>query len=106
MEAAPVMLNVEAALAACRGDLALAQALIEQYRASLPEERTALAEARAVTAPGLGSRPQAGAPLAIGQRLSRRGADRNGRTGFGSGYSRTGFHGRPDGGVAGAGTRL
>jgi HPt (histidine-containing phosphotransfer) domain-containing protein len=38
-------LNGETALAACRGDPALARALVEQYRASLPEERTAIARA-------------------------------------------------------------
>lgn len=51
METAPVILNVGTALAACRGDPALARALVEQYRASLPEERAALAVARAATPP-------------------------------------------------------
>ena len=51
METAPVILNVGTALAACRGDPALARALVEQYRASLPEERAALAGARAATPP-------------------------------------------------------
>jgi len=51
MEATPRVLNVEQALAACRGDPALAWTLIEQYRASLPEEWAALARARAVSPP-------------------------------------------------------
>jgi HPt (histidine-containing phosphotransfer) domain-containing protein len=51
METAPVILNVGTALATCRGDPALARALVEQYRACLPEERTALARARAATPP-------------------------------------------------------
>mgnify|MGYP001199918465 FL=1 len=51
METAPVILNVGTALATCRGDPGLARALIEQYRAGLPEERAALAQARAATPP-------------------------------------------------------
>lgn len=47
MESAPVIVNVATALATCRGDRALARALIEQYRASLPAERAGLAEALA-----------------------------------------------------------
>jgi HPt (histidine-containing phosphotransfer) domain-containing protein len=45
MDNTPVPLNGETALAACRSDPDLARALVEQYRASLPEERTALARA-------------------------------------------------------------
>ena len=45
MDIALVPLNIETALAACRGDPDLARALVEQYRASLPEERAALARA-------------------------------------------------------------
>jgi HPt (histidine-containing phosphotransfer) domain-containing protein len=51
METEPVIFDVETALAACRGDPALARALAEQYRASLPEEQTALAQARAAMPP-------------------------------------------------------
>lgn len=51
MDIALVPLNIETALAACRGDPALARALVEQYRASLPEERTALAREIAATPP-------------------------------------------------------
>ena len=45
MDIALVPLNIETALAACRSDPDLARTLVEQYRASLPEERTALARA-------------------------------------------------------------
>ena len=48
METVPVLLNVETALAACRGDSTLARALIEQYCLDLPAER---AEARALDPP-------------------------------------------------------
>jgi HPt (histidine-containing phosphotransfer) domain-containing protein len=51
MESAPVILNVETALAACRGDANLARALLERYRADLPEARAALLEARAAASP-------------------------------------------------------
>lgn len=51
MDTAPVMLNVETALATCRGDPALVRALVEQYRANLPEERTGLTQALAATPP-------------------------------------------------------
>ena len=64
MEAIPRVLNVEQALAACRGDPALAWTLIEQYRASLPEEWAALARASGLLP--IGDRPPAGAPLATG----------------------------------------
>jgi HPt (histidine-containing phosphotransfer) domain-containing protein len=47
----PVVLKVETALATCRGDLALARMLIDQYRTSLPEERAALVRAQAATPP-------------------------------------------------------
>lgn len=46
-----MILNVGTALATCRGDPALARALVEQYRASLPTERAALERARAATPP-------------------------------------------------------
>ena len=55
MAVTPVVLEVETALAACRGDLALALALIDQYRMSLLEERAALVRAQA-TAPPIGRR--------------------------------------------------
>jgi len=51
MDTTPVMLNVGTALAACRGDPALVRALVEQYRAKLPEERTVLAQAYAARPP-------------------------------------------------------
>ncbi|MGB5065302.1 MAG: Hpt domain-containing protein, partial [Candidatus Competibacter sp.] len=51
METAPVLLDVETTLAACRGDSALARALIEQYRLELPAERAGLAGAHAVAPP-------------------------------------------------------
>jgi HPt (histidine-containing phosphotransfer) domain-containing protein len=51
MDIALVPLNIETALAACRGDPDLARALVEQYRASLPEERTALARAVSAAPP-------------------------------------------------------
>lgn len=47
----PASLNIETALAACRGDGALARTLIAQYRASLPAERAKLADALAVVPP-------------------------------------------------------
>ena len=47
----PAPLNIETALAACRGDPALARALIEQYRAGLPAERAKLADALAAAPP-------------------------------------------------------
>lgn len=51
METVPVLLNVETALAACRGDSTLARALIEQYCLDLPAERAELAKARALDPP-------------------------------------------------------
>ena len=51
MAITPVVLKVETALATCRGDLALARMLIDQYRTSLPEERAALVQAQAATPP-------------------------------------------------------
>lgn len=51
METAPALLNARTALAACRGDAALARALTEQYRTSLPAEQAALAQAYAITPP-------------------------------------------------------
>lgn len=51
MAVTPVVLEVETALAACRGDLALALALIDQYRMSLLEERAALVRAQATAPP-------------------------------------------------------
>lgn len=51
MQTVPVVLNIETALAACRGDPALVQVLVEQYRAKLPEERTVLARAAAAIPP-------------------------------------------------------
>ena len=51
MAITPVVLKVETALATCRGDLALARMLIDQYRTSLPEERAALVRAQAATPP-------------------------------------------------------
>lgn len=47
----PASLNIETALAACRGDGALARTLIERYRASLPDERAKLADALAAVPP-------------------------------------------------------
>lgn len=51
METALSLLNSETALAACRGDAALARRLTEQYRASLPAERAALEQAGKATPP-------------------------------------------------------
>ena len=51
METAPVILNLGTARAACRGNPALIHALTEQYRASLPAERAALAQAGTATPP-------------------------------------------------------
>ena len=51
MAVTPVVLEVETALAACRGDLALALALIDQYCTSLLEERAALVQAQATAPP-------------------------------------------------------
>lgn len=47
----PALLNIGTALAACRGDSALARALIEQYRAGLPAEQAKLADALAAVPP-------------------------------------------------------
>ncbi len=62
MDIALVPLNIETALAACRGDPKLARSLVEQYRASLPDERAALARAIAATPPDW---------AAVGQRAHR-----------------------------------
>ena len=51
MEMTPAPLNIKTALAACRGDPALARVLIEQYRAGLPTERAILVDALAATPP-------------------------------------------------------
>lgn len=51
MEMTPIPLNIQTALAACRGDPALARALIERYRAGLPAERSKLAGALATAPP-------------------------------------------------------
>ena len=51
MEMTSAQLNIETALAACRGDAALARALIAQYRAGLPAERAKLADALAAAPP-------------------------------------------------------
>lgn len=56
METVPILFNMGTALAACRGDRTLVRALVEQYRAQLPEERTVLAQAYAAP-PGLGNPP-------------------------------------------------
>jgi len=51
MQTAPVLLNIETALAACRGNPALVQVLVAQYRTQLPEEQNRLAHALATTPP-------------------------------------------------------
>ncbi len=51
MEMTPALLNIETALAACRGDPVLARTLIEQYRAHLPAEQAELVKALAAIPP-------------------------------------------------------
>lgn len=51
MEMTPAPLNIETALAACRGDPVLVHVLIAQFRASLPAERTQLTSALAAVPP-------------------------------------------------------
>lgn len=51
MQTAPVLLNIETALANCRGNPALVQVLVARYRTQLPEEQNRLAHALAATPP-------------------------------------------------------
>ena len=51
MQTAPVLLNIETALAAYRGNPALVQALVARYRTQLPDEQNRLAHALAATPP-------------------------------------------------------
>jgi HPt (histidine-containing phosphotransfer) domain-containing protein len=51
MQTAPVLLNIETALAACRGNPVLVQGLVAQYRTQLPDEQNRLAHALAATPP-------------------------------------------------------
>lgn len=98
-------LNIETALAACRGDSALARALIAQYRRFT--RRTGETGRRVGgRASGLGGRPRARASPAIGRRLFGRRADCVGGARVGNRYSRAKFHGDLDGGVAVVGARI
>jgi HPt (histidine-containing phosphotransfer) domain-containing protein len=102
MESAPVILNVETALAACRGDANLARALLERYRADLPEERAALLEARAAASPEWETVRKRVHRLCSGSAYL--GADR-GRRADTRGEHRARFPGRPRASQPGAGWR-